>query len=98
MVNPHNITCVQLGLQIALRASGQHEDLFSLFLQYIIIHAAVPPEVIDDIGVDGVITGEKLYKAPYKIRCLYVPTGSKEAYEKAQYWKYFKKILETDEV
>ena len=30
MVNPHNITCVQLGLQIALRASGQHEDLFSL--------------------------------------------------------------------
>ena len=29
MVNPHNITCVQLGLQIALRASGQHEDLFS---------------------------------------------------------------------
>ena len=34
MVNPHNITCVQLGLQIALRASGQHEDLFSfIFLK-----------------------------------------------------------------
>ena len=29
MVNPHNITYVQLGLQIDLRASGQHEDLFS---------------------------------------------------------------------
>ena len=29
MVNPHNISNVQLGLQIDLRTSVQHEDLFS---------------------------------------------------------------------
>ena len=29
MVNPHNNSNVQLGLQIDLRTSVQHEDLFS---------------------------------------------------------------------
>ena len=33
MVNPHNISNVQLGLQIDLRTSVQHEDLFSLLIE-----------------------------------------------------------------
>ena len=66
---------------------GQEAFAYSSGLESIMAYPIVPP-----------VCGEKAFNGVSKYLCkLYVPRGSKSAYEAADYWKDFKEIIELND-
>lgn len=79
-----NIVCGSTIKSLILPSTTQKVDLFGCSIDELHVHCNTPPTWIQS------------YDQFYLKTVLYVPRGSKSLYEKADYWKDFKEIIEED--